>query len=165
MRERDGSDSEGRPTKRARADTSAHVPPAANYEKVLLSIRNEYFDAMSRDYAQHWRLPNEILILDHICSLNRVGTGQGGGRKKGEYREIFSLWWRVRGGGIVNSRLNETAKREDMQNLLLIGNRCYFSLLPGACIPPERQVSVADSHWSSHHKSIGPSFASRHAGI
>lgn len=105
MKERDGSDSEGRPTKRARADTSAHVPPAANYEKVLLSIRNEYFDAISRDYAQHWRLPNEILISDHICLSSRVGSGEGGGRKEGEYREIFLLWWCVREGGIVKQKL------------------------------------------------------------
>lgn len=31
---------------------------AANYEKVLLSIRNEYFDALSRDDPQHW-FPNK----------------------------------------------------------------------------------------------------------
>ena len=31
---------------------------AANYEKVLLSIQNEYFDAISPDDPQHW-LPNE----------------------------------------------------------------------------------------------------------
>ena len=31
---------------------------AANYEKVLLSIQNEYFDALSRDDFQHW-FPNE----------------------------------------------------------------------------------------------------------
>ena len=28
------------------------------YEKVLLCIRDEYFDVMSRDEPQHW-LPNE----------------------------------------------------------------------------------------------------------
>ncbi len=31
---------------------------AANYEKVLLSIQNEYFDAISREDPQHW-FPNE----------------------------------------------------------------------------------------------------------
>ena len=31
---------------------------AANYEKVLLSIQNEYFDVISRDDPQHW-VPNE----------------------------------------------------------------------------------------------------------
>jgi len=31
---------------------------AANYEKVLLSIRNEYFDVLSRDDPQYW-IPNE----------------------------------------------------------------------------------------------------------
>ena len=31
---------------------------AANYEKVLLGIQNEYFDAMDRDDPQHW-IPNE----------------------------------------------------------------------------------------------------------
>ena len=31
---------------------------AANYEKVLLSIQNEYFDVISRDDFQHW-FPNE----------------------------------------------------------------------------------------------------------
>ena len=31
---------------------------AVNYEKVLLSIQNEYFDVISRDDPEHW-FPNE----------------------------------------------------------------------------------------------------------
>jgi len=31
---------------------------AADYEKVLLSIHKEYFDAMSHDDPEHW-FPNE----------------------------------------------------------------------------------------------------------
>lgn len=31
---------------------------AANYEKVLLSLQKEYFDAMSRDDPHYW-FPNE----------------------------------------------------------------------------------------------------------
>lgn len=55
VRERDGSDSEGRPTKRARADTSALLPPGGDGQEVDEPPKPEDdLDKYDRERLQKW---------------------------------------------------------------------------------------------------------------